>query len=58
MHPAWRFADRVYKVSSKWKKSNMVSIELDPAHGTADVNRKNNLLEPTDLMEFIELNNH
>ena len=58
VNPAWRFADRVYKVSSNWKKSNIVSIEVDPNRGTADVDRKNNLLKPNELMKFIELNNN
>ena len=58
IHPAWRFADQVYKVRTKWKKSEVLSIEIDPKNGMADVNRKNNLLKPAELFEFIQLNNH
>lgn len=58
VHPAWRVTDTVYKVSTSWKKSDMQFIEIDPNRGMADVNRKNNLLKPDELMQFIELNNH
>ena len=57
VHPAWRFTDQVYKVSMKRQRADVVSIELDPNRGAADVNRKNNLIKPNNLLEFIELNN-
>jgi hypothetical protein len=58
VHPAWRYTDLVYKVGLKMKRGDVVSIEVDPNRGTADVDRKNNLIKPDNLLEFIQLNNH
>lgn len=58
IEPAWRYGDKVYKVRTNWSKEEIASVHIDAKDRTADVNRRNNLLKPSDLMEFIIRNNH
>lgn len=45
VYEPWRWTDPVYTISTKRKLTDIVSVEIDPSHRMADIDRRNNMLE-------------
>ncbi len=45
VYDGWKWTHPTYEVQSKRKLTDIVSVEIDPSHRMADVERKNNKLE-------------
>lgn len=45
VYEAWKWTHPTYMISSSRKLSDITSVEIDPSHRMADINRKDNKLE-------------
>ncbi|NJN42032.1 MAG: M1 family metallopeptidase [Flammeovirgaceae bacterium] len=52
--PTWYWVDPTYSITLKQHSDNIESVEIDPSQRMADINRKNNKVNPADLPKIKE----